>query len=185
MIEASVPAVVELGLYPVEIAMQVIDGLASTTGMPYWASIITITLILRSAMLPLAIVTTRNSARMGLMKPEQDALKQALEVFLSRSIFYSFIYSLMTVISRFHFHFHFSFSFRLDLTFYYLIWFGLVWFWGYLDGLDISMSRCVRMYHDGNGKRGVDEKDLLQSRALSCKFRSDVCGSCVSVQCYG
>lgn len=81
MIEASVPSAVELGLYPVEIAMQVIDGIASTTGMPYWASIVLITVMLRSAMLPLAVVTTRNSARMGLMKPEQDALKEALEVY--------------------------------------------------------------------------------------------------------
>lgn len=79
MIDAA-PAVAELGWWPSDVAMRAVDGLAATTGMPYWVSIAVTTLALRTLFLPVGILTQRNSARMTLLRPEMDQLRQAMEV---------------------------------------------------------------------------------------------------------
>lgn len=74
------PVVGELGWWPSELAMRAIDGLATTTGWPYWMSIAAITIGLRTMLFPLGLLTQRNSARMSVMRPEMDELRAAMEV---------------------------------------------------------------------------------------------------------
>ncbi|CAM9345839.1 unnamed protein product, partial [Sphacelaria rigidula] len=78
-------------MYPVDLAMRLIDLTATATGLPYWASIALITVSFRAVMLPLGIVTARNSARMAIMKPELDQLKKAMEVFMIREMSAQFL----------------------------------------------------------------------------------------------
>lgn len=67
-------------MLPVEVAMKAIDGLVTTTGMPYWASIAAVTLGIRTLLLPLGIDAIRNSKRMAIVQPELDLLKKSMEV---------------------------------------------------------------------------------------------------------
>lgn len=76
----AAPAVVELGLFPTDVAMRVLDGFATATGLPYWMSIVAVTMALRTFMVPFSLIASRNAARMSLMKPEMDRLKEGMEV---------------------------------------------------------------------------------------------------------
>jgi hypothetical protein len=59
--------------------MQGVDALHLATGLPYWATIVCITISLRTIMLPLAIGTMRNSARMAVMKPEMELVTERMK----------------------------------------------------------------------------------------------------------
>lgn len=82
MIEAA-PATFKLALYtPPYLAMCALDSVHAATGMPYWMTIVGITLALRMAILPVGVLTARNAARTGAMKPEMDQLQAAVKVTL-------------------------------------------------------------------------------------------------------
>lgn len=70
-------AVPEIGWSPKFMVMQLIDNMHSFAGIPYWESIIAITLALRLIMLPLAIKGVANGARMALLKPEMQKVQDA------------------------------------------------------------------------------------------------------------
>lgn len=65
---------------PPELAMMVVDGVHASTGMPYWMSIVAITLSLRTAILPIGALAARNAARTAKMQPEMDQLQAAIKV---------------------------------------------------------------------------------------------------------
>lgn len=68
-------AVVQAGILPVEAAMQALDWVHTTTGLPWWATILGCTLAVRTAMVPLAVIAMKNSHRMKGMQPELKALQ--------------------------------------------------------------------------------------------------------------
>lgn len=58
-------SVADLTWYPSHMVMQGIEAMHVATGLPYWATIVCITVGMRSLLLPLALGTMRNSARMA------------------------------------------------------------------------------------------------------------------------
>lgn len=75
------PETFKLALYtPPNLAIMAVDGLHAATGMPYWMTIVAITLGIRSAILPIGVLAARNGARTAAMKPEMDALQAAIKV---------------------------------------------------------------------------------------------------------
>ncbi|CAN0317012.1 unnamed protein product, partial [Laminaria digitata] len=79
VIEAA-PATFKMALYtPPHLAMCAVDAVHAGTGMPYWMTIVAITLAMRTAILPVAVVSARNAARSAAMKPEMDLLQAAVE----------------------------------------------------------------------------------------------------------
>lgn len=80
VIEAA-PATFKMALYtPPHLAMCAVDAVHAGTGMPYWMTIVAITLAMRTTILPVALVSARNAARSAAMKPEMDLLQAAVEV---------------------------------------------------------------------------------------------------------
>lgn len=70
-----------MALYtPPQLAMMAVDGVHAMTGMPYWMTIVAITLGIRTAILPIGLLAARNGARTAAMKPEMDALQAAIKV---------------------------------------------------------------------------------------------------------
>ncbi len=69
-----------LGWWPSDLAILAVDGVHAATGMPYWATIVAITLGIRTAILPIGLLAARNGARTAAMKPEMDALQEAIKV---------------------------------------------------------------------------------------------------------
>lgn len=77
----NAPLTFEWSLYTLpKLAMAAIDGLHTSTGMPYWVTIVAITMALRTAIVPVGVLSGRNAARTALMKPEMDQLQAAMEV---------------------------------------------------------------------------------------------------------
>lgn len=75
------PETFKLALYtPPNLAIMAVDGVHATTGMPYWMTIVAITLGIRTAILPIGLLAARNGARTAAMKPEMDALQAAIKV---------------------------------------------------------------------------------------------------------
>lgn len=66
--------------WPPDLAMMAVEGVHGMTGMPYWMTIVAITLGIRTAILPIGILAARNGARTAAMKPEMDALQAAIKV---------------------------------------------------------------------------------------------------------
>jgi len=77
---AVVAALEPLGWWPGHLVMQGVEALHVASGLPYWATIVVITLGLRTAMLPLAFGTMRNSARMAVMKPEMELVTERMKL---------------------------------------------------------------------------------------------------------
>jgi YidC/Oxa1 family membrane protein insertase len=69
----------DLGNYPSELVMKGIELAHQTTGLPYWMTIVGITLTLRTLLLPVAFQAMRNSAKMANMKPELDILQERMK----------------------------------------------------------------------------------------------------------
>lgn len=75
------PETFKLALHtPPDLAIMAVDGVHAATGMPYWMTIVAVTLGIRSALLPIGVLAARNGARTGAMKPEMDALQAAIKV---------------------------------------------------------------------------------------------------------
>lgn len=74
----AAPAVAEavpLGYYPGDFALSYIDLIASSLDVSYGAAIVGGTILLRSALFPLSIVTMKHTARMQKAKPEMEVLQ--------------------------------------------------------------------------------------------------------------
>jgi YidC/Oxa1 family membrane protein insertase len=69
----------QLGNWPSDHALRLIELLHDVSGLPYWATIVASTLVLRSVLFPLTIVTAQNAARMTLMKPEMEAISERMK----------------------------------------------------------------------------------------------------------
>lgn len=62
------------GYTPIGLIQWSLEAIHINTGLPWWASIITATVILRSAMFPLAIRVQANAARFNNIRPETEKL---------------------------------------------------------------------------------------------------------------
>ena len=62
------------GYTPVGILQTTLDWLHVSTGLPWWASIITCTFILRLSLFPVTVKLQRNAARMNNIRPEMDRI---------------------------------------------------------------------------------------------------------------
>ncbi|KAM3568112.1 hypothetical protein VYU27_009759, partial [Nannochloropsis oceanica] len=72
-------AIQTLENWPSDHAIRILEFLHDTTGMPFWATIVGATLILRSTLFPLVIMTARNAAKMTIMRPEMDAITERIK----------------------------------------------------------------------------------------------------------
>ena len=61
---------------PVKAAQWLLDVVHLSTGLPWWASIVAATLLVRAVILPLAVMQYRNGARMTLMRPDMTRLTE-------------------------------------------------------------------------------------------------------------
>ena len=59
--------------------MQFIDQIHTMMGIPYWEAIVATTIGLRILMLPIALQTIRNGARMAAMRPDMDKVNKAMQ----------------------------------------------------------------------------------------------------------
>ncbi len=62
------------GYSPIGLIQSSMDWIHVHTGLPWWASILTCTVILRTALLPIAIKMQANTARMNNIRPETEKL---------------------------------------------------------------------------------------------------------------
>ena len=68
----------DLSIYwPPDLVMTLIDSAHTYSGLPYWETIVAVTLTVRVLMLPLAIKTQQSTARMALMRPEMQKLQES------------------------------------------------------------------------------------------------------------
>ena len=77
---SSTHAQVATSYWPPDLAMMAVENVHGMTGMPYWMTIVAITLGMRTAILPIGLLAARNGARTAAMKPEMDALQAAIKV---------------------------------------------------------------------------------------------------------
>eukprot|EP00596_Hydrurales_sp_CCMP1899_P006983 CAMPEP_0119042738 /NCGR_PEP_ID=MMETSP1177-20130426/16122_1 /TAXON_ID=2985 /ORGANISM="Ochromonas sp, Strain CCMP1899" /LENGTH=377 /DNA_ID=CAMNT_0007009725 /DNA_START=119 /DNA_END=1249 /DNA_ORIENTATION=+ len=63
--------------YPSHIVMQLVDGIHTFTGIPYWEAIIALTVGIRIVLGPLAIKSVQNAARMGAVRPVMQKVTEA------------------------------------------------------------------------------------------------------------
>lgn len=82
--EVASPETFKMALYtPPQLAMMAVDSVHAATGMPYWMTIVAITLGIRTVILPVGVLSARSGARTTAMKPEMDALQDAIKVGVS------------------------------------------------------------------------------------------------------
>lgn len=70
----------EFGYWPQEFLIQGLEAVHVATGQPYWLTIIGVTIALRTAMLPVALLTMRNASRMAVMNPELKIIMDRVKV---------------------------------------------------------------------------------------------------------
>lgn len=73
-VEATIGTV---GYYPADLVMRFVEYVHLSTGMPYWESIVAITVGVRCIMFPIYIKVQQTTARMAAMKPEMDLLQKS------------------------------------------------------------------------------------------------------------
>ncbi|TDH74270.1 hypothetical protein CCR75_006345 [Bremia lactucae] len=61
-----------------DLAIRSLDIVHSTTGLPWWATIVATTIVVRTAFFPLAVKTMRNAANMKRIQPEMDKLRELM-----------------------------------------------------------------------------------------------------------
>ena len=66
----------DLGFWPSTGVLKLLQIIESTTVLPWWATVIGSTVLIRSLMLPLAIKMMRGSSRMARIRPELEAMKE-------------------------------------------------------------------------------------------------------------
>lgn len=65
--------------YPSYIIMQLVDGIHTLGGVPYWGSIVLLTIGIRVVLSPLAVKSVQNAARMGAVRPIMQKVTEANE----------------------------------------------------------------------------------------------------------
>ncbi|KAF0770898.1 hypothetical protein AaE_002518, partial [Aphanomyces astaci] len=73
------PVTAEMGYSLAEIAIRTLDVVHATSGLPWWATIIATTIVVRSAFFPISIMSMRNSARMGILQPKLQKLQDEIK----------------------------------------------------------------------------------------------------------
>eukprot|EP00616_Rhizochromulina_sp_CCMP1243_P016808 CAMPEP_0118970136 /NCGR_PEP_ID=MMETSP1173-20130426/7097_1 /TAXON_ID=1034831 /ORGANISM="Rhizochromulina marina cf, Strain CCMP1243" /LENGTH=361 /DNA_ID=CAMNT_0006919455 /DNA_START=15 /DNA_END=1100 /DNA_ORIENTATION=+ len=76
---AAVDAAAQLGYWPSHMVMQGIDLIHTTSGMPFWMTIMAVTISLRVAMLPVLLSTIKNARRMTQLKPELEIISERIK----------------------------------------------------------------------------------------------------------
>lgn len=69
------------GYTPVGLLQTTLDWLHVATGLPWWASIVTCTFILRLSLFPVTVRLQRNAARMNNIRPEMDKIMAKIKVY--------------------------------------------------------------------------------------------------------
>jgi len=69
------PPISSLGFGPTETIMRVIQSIHEYGGLPWWASIVAMTVIVRTAILPLTIMSQKNTANLVRASPELEEFK--------------------------------------------------------------------------------------------------------------
>ena len=62
--------------YPGDMIMMTIDSIHTTLGLPYWEAILVVTFTVRLTLIPFSILQQQQVARMAIMRPENDALRE-------------------------------------------------------------------------------------------------------------
>ncbi|KAF0693912.1 Aste57867_15164 [Aphanomyces stellatus] len=73
------PTTADMGYSLAEIAIRTLELVHNTSGMPWWATIIATTIVVRSAFFPISVMSMRNSARMSVMQPKLEKLQTELK----------------------------------------------------------------------------------------------------------
>lgn len=66
-------------MYPSDLVQYSIDTFSSYTGLPYWESIIGVTIIFRLLILPIGIMSAKTSATMAIVKPDMVKISDAMK----------------------------------------------------------------------------------------------------------
>lgn len=72
-------SVSDLGYSLSDLAIRSLDLIHSTTGLPWWATIIATTVAVRTAFFPVAVVTMRNAAKMKFLQPDLEKLREQMD----------------------------------------------------------------------------------------------------------
>jgi len=76
---ATAELVGQLGNWPSDYAIRLVELAHEMSGLPYWATIVVATLALRTILTPFTVMTAQNAARMTLLRPEMDALTERMK----------------------------------------------------------------------------------------------------------
>jgi hypothetical protein len=69
----------QLGYWPVDIAMRAIEQVHMVSGMPYWTSIVAVTVATRLTLAPLMVWQSRMVARLQAAKPEVEEVQARMK----------------------------------------------------------------------------------------------------------
>uniref|UniRef100_A0AAV1TBX2 Membrane insertase YidC/Oxa/ALB C-terminal domain-containing protein n=1 Tax=Peronospora matthiolae TaxID=2874970 RepID=A0AAV1TBX2_9STRA len=72
-------SVSDLGYGLSDIAIRSLDLIHSTTGLPWWATIIATTVAVRTVFFPITVVSMRNAAKMKLFQPDMEKLRNEMD----------------------------------------------------------------------------------------------------------
>ena len=75
----SVATASGFSLYPPDFLQYSIDTFSTYTGLPYWESIVGVTVIFRLLILPIGIKTAKASAKMAIVKPDMEKISNAMK----------------------------------------------------------------------------------------------------------
>jgi len=69
----------DISFYPPEFIQYSVDSFSNLTGLPYWESIIGVTIIFRLLILPIGISTAKASTKMAIVKPDMEKISNAMK----------------------------------------------------------------------------------------------------------
>ncbi|EEY61447.1 mitochondrial inner membrane protein OXA1 [Phytophthora infestans T30-4] len=72
-------SVSDLGYSLSDMAIRSLDVIHSTTGLPWWATIIATTVAVRTVFFPVTVISMRNAAKMKLFQPDMEKLKAQMD----------------------------------------------------------------------------------------------------------
>ncbi|CAK4675730.1 hypothetical protein LEN26_019934 [Aphanomyces euteiches] len=75
----AAPTTADLGYSLSELAIRTLDIVHATSGLPWWATIIATTVVVRAAFFPISIMSMRNSARMSILQPKLEKLQAEIK----------------------------------------------------------------------------------------------------------
>ncbi|KAF1772247.1 Membrane insertase YidC/Oxa1, C-terminal [Phytophthora cactorum] len=72
-------SVSDLGYSLSDLAIRSLDVIHSTTGLPWWATIIATTVAVRTVFFPVTVISMRNAAKMKLFQPDMEKLRDQMD----------------------------------------------------------------------------------------------------------